>query len=216
MSILREVDSILERRPRILIADDDVDARYILSDFLACQGYETITASNGEEALALTVKFPLDLALVDMVMPDPSGVELAARLKDLQPQIEVILTTAYGSLEQTVEAMHQDVFYYLAKPLELKRMLAVVKRAWAEQQARALAEGTPEMSEALRDLSRREREVLALLAEGKTDPEIAEALCISAHTASTHVRNLLGKLGAKNRVQAAVLWDRYAQGRQRR
>jgi DNA-binding NarL/FixJ family response regulator len=55
-----------------------------------------------------------------------------------------------------------------------------------------------------------------LLAEGRTDPEIAEALCISTYTASTHVRNLLGKLKVKNRVQAVVLWDRYRRGRQRR
>ncbi len=58
--------------------------------------------------------------------------------------------------------------------------------------------------------------MLALLAEGRTDPEIAEALCISTHTASTHVRNLLGKLKVKNRVQAAVLLDRYTRARQRR
>lgn len=82
-------------------------------------------------------------------------------------------------------------------------------------QPRALAEET-EAPEALRDLTCREREVLALLAGGKTHPEIAEALCISTPTASTHVRNLQGQLGVKNRVQAAVLWDRYTRGRQRR
>jgi len=150
-------------------------------------------------------------------MPGPSGVELAARLKDLQPQIEVILITAYGSLEQAVEAMRQGVFYYLAKPLRLKQVLAVVEEAWAKQQVRvqALAEET-EMLEALRGLSCREREVLAWLAEGKIDLEIAGALCISTRTASTHVRNLLDKLKVKNRVQAAVLWDRYTRARQRR
>lgn len=217
MSILRKVDSMPERQPRILIADDDVDTRYILSGFLARRGYETITVSNGGEALSLAARLPLDLVLVDVVMPGPSGVELAARLKDLQPQIEVILITAYGSLEQAVEAMRQGVFYYLAKPVELKRVLAVVEKAWTEQQARAqdLAEET-EVLEVLRGLSCREWEVLALLAEGKTDLEIAEALCMGTCTASTHVRNLLGKLGVKNRVQAAVLWDRYTRGRQRR
>ncbi len=95
-------------------------------------------------------------------------------------------------------------------------MLAVVEEARAKQQAQALAEETPEMLEALRGLSCREREVLAWMAEGQTDPEIAEALGISTHTANTHVRNLLGKLKVKNRVQAAVLWDRYTRGRQRR
>ncbi len=99
-----------ERQPRVLIADDNVDTRYILSGFLARRGYETITACNGEEALALAARLPLDLALVDVVMLGPSGVELAARLKDLQPRIEVVLITAYGSLEQAVEAMHRGVF----------------------------------------------------------------------------------------------------------
>jgi DNA-binding NarL/FixJ family response regulator len=211
VSALGKVDSMPEHQPRILIADDNVDTRYILSDFLARQGYETITASSGEKALALAARLPLDLALLDVVMPGPLGIELAARLKGLQPQIEVILITAYGSLEQAVEAMRQGIFYYLAKPLELRQVLAVVEKAWVKQQARAqvLAEETPEMLGALRGLSCREREVLALLAEGRIDPEIAEALCISTYTASTHVRNLLGKLKVKNRVQAVVLWDRY-------
>jgi DNA-binding NarL/FixJ family response regulator len=196
VSALGKVDSMPEHQPRILIADDNVDTRYILSDFLARRGYETITAPNGEEALALAVKLPLDLALLDVVMPGPSGIELAARLKELQPQIEVILITDYGFLEQAVEAMHQGIFYYLAKPLELRQVLAVVEKAWAKQQARAqvLAEETPEVPEALGGLTCREREVLTLLAEGRTDPEIAEALCISTYTASTHVRNLLDKL----------------------
>ena len=77
------------------------------------------------------------------------------------------------------------------------------------QDTLALGGETSEIPEALRDLTRREREVLASLVEGKTDPEIANALSISIRTVNTHVCNLLGKLGVKNRVQAAVLWDRY-------
>lgn len=211
MSILGKVDSMQERQPRILIADDDVDTRYILSGFLVHRGYETITAPNGEEALSLAARLPLDLALLDVVMPGPSGVELASRLKDLQPQIEVILITAYGSLEQAVEAMHQGVFYYLAKPLELKRVLAAVEEARAKQQA--LVEEPLEMSEVLRGLSRQEREVLALLAEGKTDSEIAEALCISIHTASTHVRDILCRMGVSRQVLAAGRWPQVLQAK---
>jgi DNA-binding CsgD family transcriptional regulator len=60
-------------------------------------------------------------------------------------------------------------------------------------------------------LTDREREVLALVAEGKTDAQIAEALSISTRTTSTHTGNILSKLGVQNRVQAAVLWDRYAE-----
>lgn len=67
----------------------------------------------------------------------------------------------------------------------------------------------------MRNLTVREREVLALVAEGKTNSEIAETLSIERVTVNTHVHNLLGKLGVRNRVQAAILWERYKRGRQR-
>lgn len=65
----------------LLIAGDNLDTRDILSVFPARRGYETIIASDGEEALALAVKLPFDLALLDVVMPGPSGMELAARMQ---------------------------------------------------------------------------------------------------------------------------------------
>jgi DNA-binding NarL/FixJ family response regulator len=194
----------------VLVADDDWDTRCILSDTLAHHGYEPLVASDGEQALALATEGPLAVACVDLVMPGPAGLELIRRLKALQPQMEVILITAFGSTELAVEAMHQGAFYYLDKPLRPARLLEVVEEACAEQQAREQTLGP------LQALTRREREALAWLAEGKTDPEIAQELRISKRTVSTHVRNLLRKLGVKNRVQAAVLWERCARGNERR
>ena len=202
-----EMSALPKCEPRVLIADDDEDARAMLSDLLAHEGYTPVVAADGEKALALAVRHPLELALVDVVMPGPSGIVLADRLKDLQPSLEVIIITAYGSEELATEAMYRGAFYYLPKPLDLMQVMAVVKEAWAVKQAR---------ERVLSDLTDRELEVLSLLAEGKTNAEIAEALCISVRTASTHVCNILSKLGVQNRVQAAVLWDRYAQRRQRR
>jgi DNA-binding NarL/FixJ family response regulator len=194
----------------VLVTDDDWGTRTILSDVLAYHGYEPLVASDGEQALALAATRPLDVACVDLVMLGPAGLELARRLKALQPQMEVILITAFGSTELVAEAMRQGAFYYLNKPLRPARLLEVVEEACAEQKAREQTLGP------LKALTRREREALAWLAEGKTDPEIAQELRISKRTVSTHVRNLLCKLGVKNRVQAAVLWERCAREGQRR
>ncbi len=185
---------------RILIADDDPDARTILTDSLTHRGYEVWAACDGQQALALAKAHPVDVALLDVVMPGLSDVELISPLRSLQPGIVIILLTAYGAIPQAVEAIKLGAFDYLEKPLQPKRVRAAIERAWAARQASVLTLG---------DLTRREREVARLLAEGKTNAEIAEALCISVYTAGKHVRNILTKLKAENRVQVALLWSRY-------
>jgi len=186
---------------RVLIADDDIDIRTILTDYLTHCDYEVWAASDGEQALALAEAHSVDVALLDVVMPGPSGVELIPQLQSLQPGIVVILLTAYGTVPEAVEAMRLGAFDYLEKQMQPKQMRAVMERAWAARQAQV---------QVLRNLTRREQDVLQLLAEGKTDIEIAEALCISLRTANTHVCHILNKMGVENRVQAAVLWNRCA------
>jgi FixJ family two-component response regulator len=172
MSMFGEGDIKSGCQPHVLIADDDQGMRVMLSDWLMSHGYKPIVAQDGGETLALAVSQLPDLALVDVRMPGPSGVTLAERLKDLHPEIEVIIT-AYGSVEEAAEAVRRGVFHYLAKPLNLERVLAVVKEAWDTRQARV---------QVLSDLTCREREVLALVAGGKTNAEIAEALSIEQGT----------------------------------
>ncbi len=118
-------------RPRILIADDDLDTRNILSDWLTHQGYATLTAADGEKALAAGMAHPLDLALIDVRMPGPAGMELAARLRERHPDLGVIIITAYGSIQDAVEAMRGGAFHYLPKPLAIKQVLAAVEGALA-------------------------------------------------------------------------------------
>ena len=203
-------DSTAERGPRVLIADDDWDTRVLLSDALVHHGYTPIAAPDGEKALALAETHSFDIACVDVVMPGPAGLELSRRLKALQPGMEVILITGFGSMELAAEAMYQGAFYCLSKPLRPARLVKLVGAACAERQAREQTLGL------LQTLTRREREVLAGLVEGKTDPEIAQRLRVSKYTVSTHVRNLLRKLGVSNRVEAAVLWERCVQARRAR
>ena len=184
---------------RILIADDDADTRSILVDYLAHYGYEVWDASDGEQALALAQAQAVDIVLLDVVMPGLSGLELIPRLQALLPEVIIILLTAYGTIPQAVEAMRLGAVDYLEKPVELQQLRAVIERAWQEKQTQA---------EVMRSLTDREREVLQLLAEGKTDAEIAEALCLSTSTVNTHVHHILTKLNVKNRTEAVAVWLR--------
>jgi DNA-binding NarL/FixJ family response regulator len=185
---------------RVLVAEDDLDARTLMMDYLTHCGHTVWTACDGEEALACAEAHPLDVALLDVVMPGPSGMELIPQLQALRPGIIIILLTAYATIPQAVEAIQLGAFDYLEKPIQPKQVCAVVERAWGARHAQV---------QALQSLTDREREVLCLLAEGKSDADIAEIMSISARTVNAHMRKIFGKLGVENRVQAAILWNRY-------
>jgi DNA-binding NarL/FixJ family response regulator len=198
-AVQRTGDPVFDGVPHILIADDDADVRSILADFLTHRGCEVREARDGEVAFALAQTQPADIALLDVVMPGLSGIELIPHLQSLWPGCVVILLTAYGTVPQAVEAIRQGAFDYLEKPVELKQIQAVVERAWKMKRARV---------QALETLTKREREVLSLLAHGKTDAEIAEALRLSAHTVNSHTRKIFAKLNVNKRTEAVTVWLR--------
>ena len=116
-----------EDKVLILIADDDMDTRTILVDYLSHRGYEVAAARDGNEALELAKAWPPDLALLDVMMPGRSGVGLASLLKELYPDIQVIIITAYGSIGLAVEAMQKGAFCYLTKPIRLQQLLKTIQ-----------------------------------------------------------------------------------------
>ena len=187
---------------RVLVADDDPDARHILSTYLTHYGYHVLAAADGDQAWEMAMSNGPDLALLDVVMPGPSGVELLERLKMLESAPEVILLTAFATVAQAVEAMKRGAFDYLQKPFSPRRVLDVVERAWTARQQQL------EKTSPLHELTLRERQVLALLAEGKTDGEMAEVLGVSVRTINAHVSGILSKLGVSGRLQAALMWQR--------
>jgi NarL family two-component system response regulator LiaR len=213
-----------ELKPRILVADDDADTRQILHDSLTHWGAEVVVAADGDEALRLAARQPIDIAILDVKMPGPAGMELAACLQRIIPDACAIIFTAFGTIEQAVDAMKDGAVYYLCKPCPPGRVREVVEDAWRQQLARmrfqvgdrivdwkrgeVIVEGH---RQPLEDLSRRERQVLDCLAEGCSDQEIARKLEIKKTTAKTHVRNILAKLRVKRRGQAAMIWVCYRQ-----
>jgi FixJ family two-component response regulator len=211
-----------------LVADDDMDTRKIWSDSLTYWGANVLNASDGDQALCLAAKYPIDLALLDVRMPGPSGMELAARLQQLDPGVAVIIVTAHASIERAVDAMRRGAFTYLSKPCRPARVCEIVARAWDEQQFTAhekiggwdvdwrrgevMVDG---VAARFCDLSQRGRDVLDQLVIGKTDEEIAETLDIGACTVRTHLRKITARFGLRNRGQAILLWDRYKRQRRR-
>jgi DNA-binding NarL/FixJ family response regulator len=178
---------------RVLIADDDIDIRTILTDYLTHCGYEVWAASDGEQTLALAEAHSVDVALLDVVMPSMSGVELIPQLQSLQPGMVIILLTAYGTISQAVEAMRLGAFDYLEKPFQPKQIQAIVERAWKARQTQV---------QALRRLTRRERDVLLLLTQGLDNIAIADKLCVSVNTIHSHNKRIYSKLGVADRAGA--------------
>jgi DNA-binding NarL/FixJ family response regulator len=176
-----------------------------------------VPAANGLEALDEVQRRAFDLALVDIWLPDLTGLELLERLKDLAPGMQVILITCRPTRKTAVLALRLGACDYVKKPFVLRELQVAVRRAltqghlpaiqerqWA---AGLLARARPwlaKMEQTWSSLTEREQQVLVKLAEGKTDAEIAEALGISVKTVGKHVSSIFDKLGVRSRTEAAV------------
>jgi two-component system NtrC family response regulator len=112
----------------ILIAEDESSQRGMLSGFLAKEGHRVVVASNGEEALAQVKVHTLDLAIVDYKMPGLTGLEVLKKAKSLYPQLDIVILTAFGTIDTAVEAMKAGATDYLSKPVDLEELLCVIDR----------------------------------------------------------------------------------------
>jgi DNA-binding NtrC family response regulator len=130
----------------IVVVDDEIAMRESLAGWLSKEGYPTLTAASGPEALALLAGRPCRLLLVDIKMPGMDGLELLQRIKADHPEVPVIMITAYGSIESAVEAMKQGARDYLLKPFEPEHMLFVIEKLLQQE---ALAEENQLLKERL-------------------------------------------------------------------
>lgn len=115
---------------RILIVDDEASLRTALFRALDRKGYQVITASTRKEAETISQsEKPIDLALVDLRLPDGDGLELMSQLKAQHKQVQVIILTGFGSIETAVEATRRGAFHFITKPFNLDEVLTLVDRA---------------------------------------------------------------------------------------
>ena len=124
-------------KARILIVEDDADQREILTEYLNYRGYKVKNARNRSETLSFLEKESFDIVLLDWRLPDVEGQSLLEEIKEKYPLLQVIVITAYGSVERAVDAMKKGAYHYLTKPINLEELLLLIERAQREQNLRS-------------------------------------------------------------------------------
>ncbi len=117
------------KKTKLLLVDDEAGQRQMLAGFLEKKNFTVRQASSGEEALKIYLSFFSPVAVVDMKMPGMGGIELIGRLRELNPFIQIIVLTAFGSVETAVAAMQEGAYHYQTKPVELEELLFNLKKA---------------------------------------------------------------------------------------
>ncbi|HLU66941.1 MAG TPA: sigma-54 dependent transcriptional regulator, partial [Kofleriaceae bacterium] len=123
-------------RPRILIVDDEANARMALAELLRDEGYAVETAADGFKALPKLEELAPDLLLTDLRMPGMDGIELMGRARQIDPEIAAVVMTAHGAVDSAVAAMRQGAADYLTKPINVDALVIVLDRALERRQLR--------------------------------------------------------------------------------
>ncbi|MDD4928644.1 MAG: response regulator [Gallionella sp.] len=119
--------------PTILVVDDDANLSKTIADILRLKGYQVITAATGVEAIAAAEHAFINVALIDLMLPDMDGIEVMTRIKHASPLTEAIILTGHASMDTAVEATNRGAFSYLLKPYEIDRLLRHIRRALDRQ-----------------------------------------------------------------------------------
>lgn len=197
---------------RVLIADDHDMLREGLAMFLkAFPDMEMVgEAANGAEAVALCRRLSPDVVLMDLVMPEMDGVAAIGAIHAEQPRTAIIALSSFGEERLVRGALEAGAVGYLLKNISADNLAEAIRLARAgigtlsPEASTALVAGR-KTGEPANELTPREREVLRLLIDGRTNAEIAAQLGLSLYTVKNHVRNLLGKLGVGSRTEAVSL-----------
>jgi DNA-binding NarL/FixJ family response regulator len=203
-------------RLRVVIADDQPMMRAGFKAVLEATGDIEVVAEagTGAEAVAVAGEHNPDVVLMDIRMPEMDGIEATRRL----PRQRILILTTFGLDDYIIAALRAGASGFLLKDAPTAQVIEAVRavaagdavlspavtRQLLDQVGRRLPAAVSQAPDVLAQLTEREREVLRMLAAGLTNAEIAQALVVSEATVKSHVSNLLGKLGLRDRVQAVI------------
>jgi len=186
----------------ILIIDDELLILDTMSKDLSDQGYNVDTAENGEDGIIKFCKTNHNLVIIDLVMEGLSGIQTAKEIKDLKPETKVIFLTGYGTRSNAIEALRLGASDFFLKPYNRSRLLQKISLCLDEQGTLSQSISKPLLDKIYSgSLSRKEKEVIALVMNGLSDKEISLKLFISVNTVKTHLKSIYAKLELKGRKQ---------------
>ena len=206
-----------EQQPiKVLLVDDHEMVRIGLAAVLGTEdGIEVVgEAGNGQEGLRLAKAYEPDVVLMDLVMDGMDGIETTRRLLEQQPDCRVIVLTSFLDDEKMYPVIEAGAFSYLLKTSRANEIADAI-RAAARGQSVLESQVASKMMNRFRrpaqteahpheELTEREMEVLQLIAQGKSNQEIADELFIGIKTVKYHLTNMFSKLGVEDRTQAAI------------
>jgi two-component system, NarL family, response regulator len=203
----RETDVSSEKVIRILIADDHPIVREGIAAIIERRPDMQIVGevSDGREAIAAYARLRPDVTLMDLRMPEMGGTEAIAEIRRQDPNAQIIVLTTYDTDENIFRGLRAGARAFLLKDAPRDRLMDAI---------RAVASGQTDIPPAIAaklatrmsspELTRRESEVLQLMAAGKSNLEIGNALCISEGTVKSHVNSILSKMAVSDRTQAVT------------
>jgi NarL family two-component system response regulator LiaR len=200
----------------VILVDDHKLVRQGVRAFLeAHEEFQVVgEAESGAQAVALAEEHIPDVVLMDLIMPEMDGVEATRQVKNISPRSQIVVLTSYHEDEHIFPALEAGATSYLLKDIDMEELAEAIRRSARGEvtlhprvAARILQElhgAKQEQVNPFTELTKREMQVLKLIANGMNNSEIADQLVISDHTVKGHVSNIFSKLHLADRTQAAV------------
>ena len=210
------MNSLPDRCTRIMLVDDHPMLRRGLSDLLSMEDdlLPVAQAASGQEAVELALKHELDLILLDLNMPGMDGIETIKALRSAGVDARIVIFSVSDDHDNVLEALREGADGYLLKDMEPEELIEQIRSAaqgklalsseLKQVLAKAIRNGTTASQAHPSLLTKREKDVLKLIAKGQSNKMIARSLDIAEGTVKVHVKRLLNKLGMRSRTEAAV------------
>ena len=199
---------------KVILIDDHEMVRIGVSAYLSSLADIDVAgeAGSGEEGVALALSLRPDIILMDLVMPGMDGIEATKRIIADWPEAKIIIVTSFIDDEKVYPALEAGAISYMLKTSKASEIAASIRDTYKGQTVlepevtdKLMAKLRKPKTQALHEeLTGREREILLLMAKGKSNQEIADELFIAIKTVKTHVSNILAKLQVQDRTQAVI------------